>query len=45
VVIGNNVVIGANAVVVKSVPANCVAAGVPATIIKSDIQINDYISK
>lgn len=29
--IGNNVVIGANAVVTRDVPDNCVAAGVPAT--------------
>lgn len=44
VVIGNNVVIGANAVVVKSVLDNCVVAGVPANIIKTDIQINDYMA-
>ena len=33
VVIGNNVKIGANAVVVKDVPDNCTAVGVPARII------------
>ena len=43
VVIGNNVVIGANSVVVKDVPSNCVVAGVPARIIKENININDYI--
>ena len=32
--IGNNVIIGANAVVTKDVPDNCVVAGVPARIIK-----------
>ena len=32
--IGENSVIGANAVVVKNVPANCVVVGVPAYIIK-----------
>lgn len=32
--IGNDVVVGANAVVVKDVPDNCVVAGVPAKIIK-----------
>ena len=32
--IGDNVVIGANAVVVKDVPENCVVGGVPAYIIK-----------
>ena len=31
---GNNVIIGANAVVCKDVPDNCVVAGVPAKIIK-----------
>lgn len=36
VVIGNNVVIGANAVVVKNVPANCTVVGVPAYIIRRD---------
>lgn len=32
--IGNNVIIGANAVVVKDIPPNCVVGGVPAKIIK-----------
>lgn len=44
VVVGDNVVIGANAVVVKSVPNNCVVAGVPAKIIKSNINIEDYLT-
>jgi serine O-acetyltransferase len=30
--IGNNVVIGANAVVIRDVPDNCIAAGVPAVV-------------
>ncbi len=34
--IGNNVTIGANAVVIKDVPDNCVVGGVPAHIIKRD---------
>ena len=34
VTIGNNVVVGANAVVTHDVPDNCVVAGVPAKIIK-----------
>lgn len=34
VTIGNNVIIGANAVVVKDVPDNCIVAGVPAKIIR-----------
>lgn len=33
VTIGNNSIIGANAVVVKDVPDNCIAVGVPAQII------------
>jgi len=36
ITIGDNVVIGANAVVVKDVPANCTVGGVPARIIKQD---------
>ena len=35
--IGDNVVVGANAVVIHDVPANCVVAGVPAKIIKENI--------
>jgi serine O-acetyltransferase len=35
--VGSNCVIGANAVVVKSVPPGCVVAGVPARIIKQGI--------
>lgn len=34
VVIGNNVIIGANSVVTKDVPDNCVVSGIPAKIIK-----------
>lgn len=34
--IGDNVIVGANAVVVKDVPANCTVVGVPAYIIKKD---------
>ena len=34
VTIGDNVVIGAGSVVTKDIPANCVAAGNPARIIK-----------
>ena len=32
--IGDNVTIGANAVVTKSVPDDCIAVGVPARIIR-----------
>lgn len=34
--IGNNCIIGANAVVTKSIPDNCIAIGVPARIIQRD---------
>lgn len=34
--IGNNVVIGANSVVVKDIPDNCVVSGIPAKIIKKN---------
>ena len=40
--IGNNVIIGANAVVVKDVPDNCIVAGVPAKIIKEHIVLEDF---
>ena len=32
--IGNNVIVAANAVVTKDLPENCVAAGVPARVVK-----------
>ena len=35
--LGRNVIIGANSVVTKDVPDNCIAAGNPARIIKTDI--------
>jgi serine O-acetyltransferase len=34
--IGDNVTVGANAVVVRDVPANCVVVGIPARIIQRD---------
>lgn len=42
--IGKNTVIGANAVVLTDIPDNCVAVGIPAKIIKRDIDIKDYRS-
>jgi len=36
-------VVGANSVVVKDVPPNCIVAGVPAKIIKESINMHDYI--
>lgn len=37
VTIGDNCVIGANSVVTKNIPANCIAVGIPAKIVKEDI--------
>ncbi|MCC2618342.1 serine acetyltransferase [Aestuariibacter halophilus] len=42
VTIGRNCVIGANAVVLSSIPDNSVAVGIPAKVIKQDIDISDY---
>ena len=43
ITIGEGSVIGANAVVINSVPPNCIAVGVPAKIIKYDISKDDYV--
>ena len=40
--VGKNCFIGANAVVTKDIPDNSVAVGLPAKVIKSNININDY---
>lgn len=37
VIIGDNSIVAANSVVTKSVPANCIVAGIPAKIVKTDI--------
>ena len=42
VTIGQNCVIGANSVVLDSIPDNCVAVGAPAKVIKTNINIADY---
>lgn len=42
--IGNNSMIGANAVVIKNVPQNCTVIGVPAYIVKRDgIKVNEAL--
>ena len=41
VTIGDDVIIGANAVVVKDIPNHCIVVGVPAKIIKRRNSIND----
>lgn len=38
VTIGDNCVIAANSVVTKSIPANCIAAGNPAKVVKTNIE-------
>lgn len=38
VTIGDNCIVAANSVVTKSIPANCIAAGNPAKVVKTDIQ-------
>ena len=44
IVIGTGSVVGANAVVVKNVPENCVVAGVPAIIIKRNgLKVNEKL--
>ncbi len=40
--IGNNVEIGASTVVVKDVPSNCVVAGIPARILRSNMTIDNW---
>lgn len=39
--VGNNVIIGANAVVINDIPDNCVVAGVPAKVIK-EMEAKNY---
>ena len=43
ITIGDNVVVGANAVVVSDIKSNSVVAGIPAKIIKENIDINEYV--
>jgi acetyltransferase-like isoleucine patch superfamily enzyme len=40
--IGDEVIVGAGAVVTKNVPSNCVVAGNPAKIIRTGIRMNDF---
>lgn len=41
--IGSNCVIGANSVVINDIPDNSLAVGIPAKVIKNNIDINKYM--
>jgi serine O-acetyltransferase len=41
--IGDEVLIGPNSVVIDSIPANSIAVGMPAKVIKSNIMVKDYV--
>ncbi len=41
ITVGDDVIIGANAVVVKDVPSHSIVVGVPAKVIKTRESIND----
>ena len=42
ITIGDNCVVGANAVLIADVPDNCIVAGIPAKVIKTDIVAKDF---
>jgi acetyltransferase-like isoleucine patch superfamily enzyme len=42
VTVGNHVIVAAGSVVTKDVPNNCIVAGNPAKVIKTDIETVDY---
>ena len=41
--IGNNVIIGPNAVVIKDVADNTIVGGIPAKVLKENIDFSDYV--
>lgn len=42
ITIGQGSIVGANAVVIRSVPSRCIAVGVPARISRENINVRDY---
>lgn len=42
ITIGDHVIVAAGSVVTKDVPSNCIVAGNPAKVIKTDIETTDY---
>jgi len=40
--VGNNTVIASGSVVTKDIPANCIAAGNPAQVIKDNVKVYEY---
>lgn len=43
ITIGDGVIIGANAVVTRDLPAHCVAVGVPARIVRRDVDADTHL--
>jgi len=41
--LGDNVIVGPNAVVINSIPNNSIAVGIPAKVIKTNIDPKDFI--
>ena len=44
ITVADNVIIGANAVVIHDVPSNCSVGGVPAKILKENIDVTEFCS-
>ena len=44
ITVADNVIIGANAVVIHDVPSNCSVGGVPAEVLKENIDVTEFCS-